>query len=102
MPAKSLAEGVIKGIINKPDVSDLTYSTEPSTESKAPIKGTYRQSDVHLEMRGIALGQGKQAWVVVVLYKQGSPGGQAAADRTLSSITLEGSPCPERKEVAAR
>lgn len=97
LPPKPLAEGVVKGIVTNAAVSDLNYTTEPSTDTKTPIKGSYKQSGVALEMNGIAMSEQKQAWVVISVYKQGESASQKAAERILSSIKMDGKPCPERK-----
>lgn len=100
MPPKSLAEGVIKGIVNNPAVSDLSYSTEPSTESKATIKGKYKHSGVDIEFIGTANSEGKQVWIIAALYKQANQAiANPLAERVLASIKMEGPPCPDQKEI---
>jgi hypothetical protein len=98
MPAKSIAEGVIKGLITSPGVSDLQYNTEPSTNTKAPLKGSYKQNNVVLEINGIALSQKTHSWGVVIVYKQTDKISQALAQRILDSIKIDGIPCADLKD----
>ncbi|HKQ08299.1 MAG TPA: hypothetical protein VJ464_24455 [Blastocatellia bacterium] len=95
---KILAEGVVKGIIINAQITDFSYSTEPSTETQAPLKGSYKQNGVALEFNGIALSQGKQAWVVATIYKQADKASQSMSERVLSSVKVGGPPCPEQEE----
>jgi hypothetical protein len=98
MPAKSIAEGVVKGIIKSAGVSDLQYKTEPSTNTKAPLKGSYKQQNVVLEINGIALSQKTHSWGVVMVYKQTDKAAQALAQRILDSIKIDGVPCSDLKD----
>jgi hypothetical protein len=93
---KSMAEDFRKDIFNTPGVSDLTYVTEPATDMKAPIKGTYRQNNGIGEINGVALSQGKQTWLVVSLYIQSDKEAETIGQRILASIKLDGAPCPEK------
>jgi hypothetical protein len=98
MPAKSLAEGVVKGIIKSAGVSDLQYTTEPSTNTKAPVKGTYKQHNIILEINGIALTQKTHSGVVVLVYKQTDKTAQALGKRILDSVKIDGTSCADLKE----
>jgi hypothetical protein len=93
---KSVADGIRKDIFNTPGVSDLAYSTEPATDMKAPIKGTYRQNNGIGEINGVALSQGNQSWLVVTLYVQSDKAAQALGQQVLDSIRMNGAPCPEK------
>ena len=96
--AKPFAEGVVKGIIGRPDITDLQYSTEPSTTDKAPLKGTYKQSGITLEMNGITIVQATHTWFILGLYRQSDKLGRQIAQRALDSVKFDGPACPEQVE----
>jgi hypothetical protein len=93
---KGVAEGTVHGLINRVGLSDLHYSTEPSNDSQAALKGTYTENNTAVELNGIILSKEKHTWSVVCIYKQSNKEAQELGQRVLASISLNGSPCPEK------
>jgi hypothetical protein len=93
---KSVAQGTIDGFTNSAGISDLKYTTEPSTDLQAPIKGTFTLNNIAMEINGIVFSKEKHTWCDVCVYKQSSKTAQAISQRILASIKLDGSPCPEK------
>ncbi len=102
LSAKGIAEGFVKGIMQNTAVSDLSYSTEPITGSRAPLKGSYKEGGIVFQMTGVAISQGKQGWLVVSVHRQASQAAQATTGRILSSIKTDGTPCADRKDIVGK
>jgi hypothetical protein len=99
LPPKSVAEGTIDGMIPTRDLRgmvDIPLITEPSTDTQAPLKGTFKMNDVHMEINALILSKEKHTWHVTCVYKKSDKKAQEMGQRILASIRLDGSPCPEK------
>ena len=93
---KSVAQGAINGIVSNSGKLDYQITTEPSTDTQAPLKGTFKVNNVEMEINGLVLSKEKNTWSVVCLYKASDRKAQELAQRILASIKLDGVPCPEK------
>ncbi len=97
-PPKELAEGVVKGIIDNPDVTEVQYSTEPSAAFIAPLKGTYKQKGTLLEINGFAVARDTHTWFVIAIHRQIDEAARLNAHRILESVKLDGPTCADQGE----
>lgn len=99
LPPKSVAEGTIDGMIRTSDLRDLLdvpLITEPSTDTQAPLKGTFKMSDVEMEINGLILSKEKHTWNVTCVYKKSDTKAREVGQRVLASIRLDGAPCADK------
>jgi hypothetical protein len=96
MQPKSFAMGMINSMVRSPGVTDHQFTTEPSTDAQAPIKGTMKLNDVDLEVNALVLSKEKHVWSVACVYKKSDKKAREMGQHVLASIRLDGAPCPEK------
>lgn len=100
LPVREFTEGVIEGFNQGAGISDLKYLLGATTDGKLPINGYYTLNGARFEMNGVAIGVGKQAWVIICTYKQDNQDATKNASRTLASIKMDGTPCADEKATS--